>query len=113
MISNFVGKPKRILVFNPLKRLIAIFQSSTAAARAFGIKPNTISCACSGELIACHNLYFRHLQDDIEVTFDDFGTLRVEEYDKLCGVERRYYKTKRMDRTGMKYNKKKKEENES
>ena len=105
MISN--DKPKRILVFNPLKRLIAIFQSSLAAAKAFDIRPTSIHYVCTGECISSHNLYFRHLQDDVEVTFEDLGTLRLEEYDKLCGVERKYYSTKRMDRTGMKYNKNK------
>jgi len=44
--------------------------------------------------------------DDIEVTFDDLGVLKLEEYDQLCGVERKIYKTKNMSRTGMKYKKK-------
>ncbi len=105
MISN--ENPTRILVFNPLKRLVAIFQSSFSAARAFGIRPQSIHYASTGVCISCNNLYFRHLKDDIEVTIEDLGTLRLEEYDKLCGVERKYYKTQRMDRTGMKYNKNK------
>lgn len=105
MVSKY--KPNRILVFNPLKRLIAIFQSSLAAAKAFDINPTSIHYASTGVCMSCHNLYFRHLQDDIEVTFEDLGTLRLEDYDKLCGVKRKYYTTKRMDRTGIKYNKKK------
>lgn len=106
MISN--DKPTRILVFNPLKRLVGIFQSSFAAAKAFKIRPQSIHYASTGVCMSCNDLYFRHLKDDIEVTLEDLGTLRLEEYDKLCGVERRYYETRRMDRTGMKYKKKEK-----
>lgn len=53
-------------------------------------------------------MYFRYLQDDIEVTFDDLGTLRLEEYDQLCGVERQLYRTKEMSRKGIKYKRKSK-----
>lgn len=55
-------------------------------------------------------MYFRYLQDDIEVTFEDLGTLRLEEYDQLCGVKRQLYKTKNMSRKGTKYKTKKQKE---
>lgn len=51
-------------------------------------------------------MYYRTLPDDIEITLDDLGVLRLEEYDQLCGVERKIYETKNMTRVGMKYNKK-------
>lgn len=104
-MGRISSEPCRILVFNPLKRLIGIFQSSTAAAKAFNTRSQSIHYACTGRCISCQNMYFRHLQDNIEVTFDDLGVLRLEEYDDLCGVDRKVYRTKKMDRTGMKYNK--------
>ena len=98
-------KPCRILVFTPLKRLIAIFHSVNSAAKAFGANVQSIHYACTGTCIAAKGYYFRHLQDNIEVTLDDLGTLRLEEYDALCGVERKIYRTKKMNRIGMKYKK--------
>lgn len=98
----------KILVFNPLKRLVAICQSGYAAARLFKVSPQRVNAACHGLQISAAGLYFRELQNDIEVTFDDLGTLDVREYDDLCGVQRKVFKTKDMSKKGMKYNTKKK-----
>lgn len=97
-----------ILIFNPLKRLVAFFGSENAAAKAFNVSSVSIHLAVAGDIISCSNLYFRKLSEKIEVTFDDFGKLRLEEYDKMCGVKRKYYPTKEMTRKGMKYNTKNK-----
>jgi len=105
-MGKFIKDPNRILVFNSLKRLVAVFQSTNAAALAFNVKVQSIHYACTGQCISCQNYYFRHLMDDIEVTWDDLGVLTVEEYDELCGVQRRVYATKNMSRKGMKYKKK-------
>lgn len=99
-------RPTRILVFSSLKRLVGIFQSVTSTAKAFGARSQSIHYACNGTCISCQGLYFRHLQDDIEVTLDDLGVLKLDEYDKLCGVERKVYRNKNMTRAGMKYKKK-------
>lgn len=107
-MGRISDKPCRILVFNSLKRLIAIFQSVSATAKTFNTYSQSIHYACSGRCISCQGLYFRHLMDNIEVTLDDLGTLKLEEYDQLCGVERKIYKTKNMSRIGMKYKKKNK-----
>lgn len=101
-----------ILVFNPLKRLVAFFGSETAAAKAFNVSSVSIHLAVSGETISCNNLYFRKLSENIEVTFEDFGKLKLEEYDSMCGVKRKYYATKEMTRKGMKYNTKNKKKHE-
>jgi hypothetical protein len=37
---------------------------------------------------------------------EDLGNLKLEEYDKLCGVERKVYPDSKMERKGMKYNNK-------
>ena len=106
-------EPTRILVFNPMKRLIAIFQSINATAKAFSTRSQSIHYACNGTCVSCQGLYFRHLKDDIEVTLDDLGTLKLSEYDKLCGVERKVYRNRKMSRAGMKYKKKPKKSNKN
>lgn len=106
MATNTLNESrKRVLVFNPRKRLIAIFQSTTAAASAFNASAVSIHDACSGKNISCCNLYFRHLcEDKIEIDMlEDLGSLKLEDYDKLLGLERKYYPTKEMSRAGMKY----------
>lgn len=101
-MSEISSKPCRILVFTSLKRLIAIFHSINAAAKAMNVTPQSIHYVCTGAGISAKGYYFRTLQDNIEVTPDDFGTLRLEEYDALCGVERKMYRTKQMNRTNIK-----------
>lgn len=108
---------RQILVFNPLKRLVAICLSGFAAARMCKVSPQRVQAACNGTQVATAGFYFRELKSDIEVTFEDLGTLDVREYDKLCGVERKVFKTKSMTNKGEKYNskhkKKKKDGNQN
>ena len=105
-MNNLNANPKKVLAFNSCKRLIGIFQSSLAAAKALGTHTQSVHYACTGKCIALGKLYLRHLADNIEVTFDDLGQLRLQEYDALCGVDRKVYPTNKMQRKGMKYNKK-------
>ena len=110
MATNLLNESRRrVLVFNPLKRLVAIFQSCTAAATAFGTSTVNIHDACTGKNISSCNLYFRHLYEDkIESDMlNDLGSLRLEDYDKLMKLQRKYYPTKEMSRVGMKYKTKK------
>lgn len=97
----------RVLVFSPLKRLIGIFQSVTAAANAFNTSATNIHYACNGKSISCCNLYFRHFYEDkIDIdVFEDLGKLKLEEYDRLAGLTRKYYDNKDMTRKGMKHKK--------
>lgn len=105
-MSNFNDvNAKRVLVFNSCKRLIGIFHSSLATAKALETHTQSVHYACTGKCIALGKLYLRHLSDDVEVTFEDLGQLRLEEYDSLCGVERKVYPTNKMERKGMKYKK--------
>lgn len=101
---------KRVLVFDAKKKLVAIFHSETAAARAFNAGTQSIHCCCTGRMISCQNLYFRQLHPDVEVTIDDLGALRLKEYDDLCGATFKYYPNSKMTRVGMKYNTRKRQE---
>lgn len=103
-MSKF-SEPKRVLVFNQMKRLVAICQSVNATAEMFKTSVQSIFYVCSGKSISCNGYYFRKLDDEIEVTFDDLGVLTIQEYDSLCGVERKIYPTSKMTRKGMKYKK--------
>jgi hypothetical protein len=93
----------RVLVFNSRKKLIATYHSSLCAAKMLRVTPNSIRSACTGKTIAVKGHYFRYLPDDIEVTFEDLGVLTVNEYDDLCGVDRKVFPNARMSRVGMKY----------
>ncbi len=99
------SEARRILVFNSAKRLVAICQSVNATAEMFGVTTQAIFYVCSGKSISCNRYYFRHLEEDIEVTLDDLGTLNVQTYDQLCGKERPVYPNSKMSRKGMKYKK--------
>lgn len=96
-----------ILVFNPLKRLVGYFHSLTAAASTLGVTNSSIHQACTGSCISCCGLYVRFLDSGIEIEDGDYGSLRLEDYDQMCGVKRSYYPTANMSRKGMEYNKKK------
>jgi hypothetical protein len=100
---------KTVLVFNEHKRFISVFHSTLAAAKMLKTHTQSIHYACTGRCIATNGLYFRQLPDEIEVTLEDLGSLKLDEYDKLCGVNRKVYPTSKMTRHGMKYNKHKKE----
>lgn len=100
---NKTGSP--VLVFNPLKRLVAYLHSLTAMASAFGTSNSSIHQACVGQCISSCGLYVRFLAPDIEIEDSDYGNLRLEDYDEMCGVTRTYYPTANMSRKGMKYNK--------
>lgn len=103
---------KRVLVFNPRKNLVAIFHSGFAAARAFNVHTQSINYACNGKCMSCNNLYFRFTTDDVEVTEEDLGVLKLQEYDELCGKKHKYYATAKMTRKGMKYSTAKSRERE-
>lgn len=97
---------KRVLMFNSCKRLVAVFQSAMATAKALEIHTQAVHYACTGRCISTKKCYLRHLSDNIEITIDDLGQLKLEDYDQLCGVERKVYPTNKMQRKGMKYKKK-------
>lgn len=97
--------PVRVLCFSPMKRLISIHQSITMTAKQFHTSPTNIHFACTGKSVSSCDFYFRFLDDNIEVSQEDLGTLKLEEYDSLCGVTRKYYPTKIMSRSGTKQTK--------
>lgn len=105
MAPGQTKEARRILVFNPLKKFIAVFSSQLQAARVLGVKTPTIKAACDGTAISTCGLYLRWWNPDIEIEVDkEMGVLLLSEYDQLCGVQRRVYKNKRMNREHWTYN---------
>lgn len=105
MAPGQTKEARRILVFNPLKKFVSVFSSQLQAARILGVKPQTIKAACDGTAISTCNLYLRWWNPEIEIDVDkELGVLTLKEYDQLCGVQRKVYKNKRMNRENWTYN---------
>lgn len=92
----------RILVFNPGKRLMALFGSRLQAAKMMNVSTQGVLRACNGEAITTGGFYFREWTDDIEIDFyKEMGELTIMEYDELCGVERKLYRGARINRKNL------------
>lgn len=95
---------RRVLAFNKYKRLIAICASTNAAAALIQASPSSVFEACVGTTIQTHQTYLRFLPDDIEVTLEDLGVLKLQDFDQLAGNVRKVYKTGKMSHKGIKKN---------
>jgi len=83
--------PSRVAAFDIEKRRLRIIYSShTYAAKNLGVRTASVCDACSGKSVSCGGWYLRSLEN-VEVGFDDFGTLTIEKFDELNGVERVIY----------------------
>ena len=92
----------QVLVFNSLKKLVAVFGSINSAACTLSLTLSAVQKACTGETISCHKLYFRYANSKVELEPNDFGHLTVIDFDKMLGVnDRKYYKTKEMSKTNI------------
>jgi hypothetical protein len=105
--SGKFGTAKPILIFNQRRKLTLMASSILEAARFSKIEATQISRACSGNLMSTKSFYFRYISPEVELAFSDFGQLKLEEYDQLCGVVRPIYATSKMNRKNWKYNKSK------
>ncbi len=90
--------PKTVLVFNGARVLIAIVRSLHSASLLSGGNLQAISFCCTGKYVSTGGFYFRHVHPDIEVEIGDLDTLNLEEYDKMCGHNRRYHTVREMAR---------------
>lgn len=91
-------QPKQVLVFNGAYVLIGIIRSIRSAAEHSGTHAQAISLACSGENVTSGTFYYRHIHPDIEIELSDLDTLKLQEYDKMCNVRRKYISTREMAR---------------
>lgn len=102
-------KARPVLIFSKNKILISIVSSVNEAAKMLTLHPGNISKVCNGQLMSLGTYYFRYIDDEIEMSLTDIGTLQLKEYDQLCGVERAVYATSKMNRKNWKYKSKKKQ----
>ncbi|MDR1718032.1 MAG: hypothetical protein LBS20_19520 [Prevotella sp.] len=106
-------EPKTVLVFNGARVLIAIARSLQSASVLSGGNLQAISFSCTGKYISTGGLYFRHVHPDIEIEISDLDTLKLDEYDKMCGEKRRYHTVRDMAKMRTKQSNKRKKQNNS
>lgn len=98
MRNSSFKRPKMVLVFNGAQVLIAIVRSLHSAAELTKGNPQAISFCCTGRYICSGGWYFRYIHPDIEIELSDVDSLKLQEYDKMCGEKRRYYTVRKMAR---------------
>ena len=74
-------KPLRVLAFNGSLKLVAIFQSYSAAEKITGSKHQVLLRCCNGQMISSNGLYFREVPEDTIIDIDDLNTLTLLEFD--------------------------------
>jgi len=90
--------PLRVLAFNGSLRLVAIFQSYSAAEKITGSKHQILLKCCNGQMISSKGFYFREVPEDTIIDVDDLNTLTLLEFDKQMGFDRHIYATRNMRR---------------
>lgn len=86
------SKVKKVLVFNKNGKLLVISSSLQAASQAVLVHPQSIFFCCTGKYRMAGGFYFRYLNPDVPVSIGDMEHLRLETYDRACGVEWPYKK---------------------
>ena len=89
-------RPQTTLIFNGARVLIAIVRSLNSAAELTHTLPASIYNCCIGKNVRSGVYYYRQLHPDILVDLSDLDNLKLEEYDSLCGDQRKYISTKEM-----------------
>lgn len=95
-------EPKIVLVFNNQRLLISMHKSLNFASQTMNIPAQSISLCCLGHHISCYGYYFRHYNPHVVevVPHLDMGTLRLEEFDQMSNLVRRYHAPKEISRRG-------------
>ena len=106
-------RPQTILIFNGARVLIAIVRSLNSAAELTHTLPASIYNCCIGKNVRSGVYYYRQLHPDILIDLSDLDNLKLEEYDSLCGAQRKYISTKEMARIRQRAKAKRKLKSES
>lgn len=96
MRRSYYRAPNIVLVFNKSRVLVAIFRSLHCAADLVHGNLQSISNCCTGKYVNSGGLYYRHLHPNVLIDLDDLDNLKLEEYDRLCGVKREYFSRRDM-----------------
>lgn len=93
MKKSIFKEPKPVLIFSSTRKLIAICTSANKTEDLIRLQPQSIANSCVGRSVMCGNFYVRYLHPNVEISLDDdLGTLDLIQYDKMCGIERFYYR---------------------
>lgn len=96
MRTSKFKRPNKVLVFNGARVLVAVVRSLCSAAELTNNRASAVHNCCTGKTVRSGLYYYRQLHPDVLIEMDDLDSLTLEEYDNLCGVERKYLSTKRM-----------------
>lgn len=94
-MENHFKASKTVLIFNGAQVLVGIMRSLNTATEYSGGNLQSLSYACSGRYISTGGYYYRFISEDVEITLEDIGTLRLKDYDRLCGDDSRNYRSVR------------------
>ncbi len=101
-----------VFVFNEHRVLTSVIKSLYSASQAYRISAQTISLCCTGKRISSNGYYFRHSDPNVRIDlYEDMDNLTVEEYDELCGVQKKYHSTSEMKKRKHKAGRTKKSNN--
>ncbi len=98
MRRSYYNAPNVVLVFNKSRVLVSIFRSLHCAADLIHGNLQCISDCCNGKNVSSGGLYYRKLHPNVLIDLDDLDNLKLEEYDRLCGVKREYFSRRDMYR---------------
>ena len=90
--------PKKVLIFNSSRVLIAMARSLHSASELTGGNLQSISFSCTGRYVSAGGYYYRHIHPDIHISMEDLDVLKLPDYDARCGVKRRYHSLREMNR---------------
>ena len=96
MRTSKFKRPNKVLVFNGARVLVAVVRSLCSAAELTNNRASAAHNCCTGKTIRSGLYYYRQLHPDVLIEMDDLDCLKLEEYDKMCGDERKYITTSKM-----------------
>ena len=96
MIRSKFRRPRKVLIFNGARVLVAIVRSLHCAAELTHENKSAIHNCCTGKSVRSGIYYYRQLHPDILLDMDDLDNLTLKEYDDLCGVNRKNISTRKM-----------------
>jgi hypothetical protein len=88
--------PKRVALFSPAKKLVAIVSSMTMAASILGVSTPSVMYACNGTSVACQGWYLRLVNNIAFDLPDDLGIVTLDEFDRLNNIDRPAYSPRKM-----------------
>lgn len=77
---------------------MAIVRSLHCAAELTHENKSAIHNCCAGKTVRSGVYYYRQLHPDILIDLSDLDNLKLEEYDSMCGDQRKYISPKEMAR---------------